>query len=77
MDVELHRLFGFAAFPGGFPLYRNGKLIGVSGDGLDQDDLIAASGIGAMNRNAGLRRSSPPAVHGPDAGPNFGDFPCT
>jgi hypothetical protein len=34
-------------FPGGFPLYRNGVLIGaigVSGDGVDQDDLISASG---------------------------------
>jgi uncharacterized protein GlcG (DUF336 family) len=34
-------------FPGGFPLYRNGVLvgaIGVSGDGVDQDDIIAASG---------------------------------
>jgi uncharacterized protein GlcG (DUF336 family) len=34
-------------FPGGFPLYRNGVLlgaIGVSGDGVDQDDIIAAAG---------------------------------
>ena len=38
---------GITIFPGGFPLYRNGNLIGaigVSGDGVDQDDLIAASG---------------------------------
>ena len=38
---------GVTIFPGGFPLYRNGALIGavgVSGDGVDQDDLIAASG---------------------------------
>jgi uncharacterized protein GlcG (DUF336 family) len=38
---------GITLFPGGFPLYRNGVLIGaigVSGDGIDQDDLIAASG---------------------------------
>ena len=38
---------GMTIFPGGFPLYRNGILIGaigVSGDGVDQDDLIAASG---------------------------------
>ena len=38
---------GITIFPGGFPLYRNGVLIGaigVSGDGIDQDDLIAASG---------------------------------
>jgi uncharacterized protein GlcG (DUF336 family) len=38
---------GITIFPGGFPLYRDGELIGaigVSGDGVDQDDLIAASG---------------------------------
>ncbi|MDB6057880.1 MAG: hypothetical protein JWO95_1724 [Verrucomicrobiales bacterium] len=38
---------GITIFPGGFPLYRNGVLIGaigVSGDGIDQDDLIAADG---------------------------------
>jgi len=37
---------GITVFPGGFPLYRNGVLIGavgVSGDGVDQDDLISAS----------------------------------
>ena len=38
---------GITIFPGGFPLYRNGVLIGaigISGDGVDQDDLIGASG---------------------------------
>jgi uncharacterized protein GlcG (DUF336 family) len=38
---------GITIFPGGFPLYRNGALIGaigVSGDGIDQDDLISATG---------------------------------
>jgi len=38
---------GITIFPGGFPLYRNGVIIGaigVSGDGVDQDDLISASG---------------------------------
>jgi uncharacterized protein GlcG (DUF336 family) len=37
---------GITIFPGGFPLYRNGVLIGavgVSGDGVDQDDLISAA----------------------------------
>ena len=37
---------GITVFPGGFPLYRNGVLIGavgVSGDGVDQDDIICAS----------------------------------
>jgi uncharacterized protein GlcG (DUF336 family) len=38
---------GMNIFPGGFPLYKNGKLvggIGVSGDGVDQDDIIAYFG---------------------------------
>ena len=38
---------GITIFPGGLPIYRNGQLIGaigVSGDGIDQDDLIAAWG---------------------------------
>ena len=38
---------GITIFPGGFPLYRNGVLIGaigVSGDGIDQDDIVSASG---------------------------------
>jgi uncharacterized protein GlcG (DUF336 family) len=38
---------GITIFPGGIPLYRNGVLIGaigVSGDGVDQDDIVAASG---------------------------------
>ena len=38
---------GMTIFPGGFPLYRGGVLIGaigISGDGVDQDDLIGASG---------------------------------
>lgn len=37
---------GLTLFPGAVPLYRNGILIGavsVSGDGVDQDDLIAAA----------------------------------
>jgi uncharacterized protein GlcG (DUF336 family) len=38
---------GITIFPGGFPLYRDGVLIGaigVSGDGIDQDDIIAVAG---------------------------------
>ncbi len=38
---------GLTIFPGGFPLYRNGQLIGaigISGDGVDQDDIVGVSG---------------------------------
>ncbi|MEQ1859751.1 MAG: heme-binding protein [Chthoniobacteraceae bacterium] len=38
---------GITIFPGGFPLYRDGYLvgaIGISGDGVDQDDIIGISG---------------------------------
>ena len=41
-------------FPGGFPIFRGNKLlggIGVSGDGVDQDDMIAFLGL----YNAGVR----------------------
>ena len=38
---------GITIFPGGVPLYKDGRLvgaIGISGDGVDQDDLIASAG---------------------------------
>lgn len=38
---------GITIFPGGVPLYKGGRLvgaIGISGDGVDQDDLIASAG---------------------------------
>jgi uncharacterized protein GlcG (DUF336 family) len=38
---------GMQIFPGSIPLYKNGVLvgaIGISGDGVDQDDIIAAAG---------------------------------
>jgi len=49
---------GITIFPGGFPLYRNGALIGaigVSGDGVDQDDLISASGASVFLAPAAIR----------------------
>lgn len=45
---------GLQIFPGGVPIMRNGQLvggIGVSGDGIDQDDMVAFLGL----HNAGLR----------------------
>jgi len=45
--INLNVPNGITIFPGGFPLYRSGVLIGaigISGDGIEQDDLIGASG---------------------------------
>ncbi len=45
--INLNVPNGITIFPGGFPLYRNGALIGaigVSGDGIEQDDIVGASG---------------------------------
>jgi uncharacterized protein GlcG (DUF336 family) len=39
---------GIQIFPGGVPIYRNGVLVGalgVSGDGIDQDDMISFLGV--------------------------------
>jgi len=38
---------GITIFPGGFPLYKDGVVVGalgISGDGVDQDDIIGISG---------------------------------
>jgi len=38
---------GVVFFPGSAPLYRNGQLVGglgVSGDGVEQDDYVTAGG---------------------------------
>ena len=54
-DVGENRLQnGIQIFPGSVPIYRNNELIGgigVSGDGIDQDDMISFLGL----HNAGLR----------------------
>lgn len=49
---------GFQIFPGSVPLYKGSTLvgaIGVSGDGVDQDDLIAAMGSVGFEAPAGIR----------------------
>ena len=45
---------GIQIFPGSVPVYRGNELvggIGVSGDGIDQDDMISFLGL----HNAGVR----------------------
>jgi uncharacterized protein GlcG (DUF336 family) len=49
---------GVQIFPGSVPLYKNGVLvgaIGISGDGVDQDDLIAAAGANGFSPAPGIR----------------------
>lgn len=49
---------GIIEFPGGLPLYKNGKLvggIGVSGDGVDQDEDVAEAGSCAFRAPTVLR----------------------
>jgi uncharacterized protein GlcG (DUF336 family) len=49
---------GTQIFPGSVPLFKNGKLvggIGISGDGVDQDDLIAAMGSTGFESPADIR----------------------
>lgn len=51
---------GLQIFPGGFPIYRGDRLvgaIGISGDGVDQDDMIGYLGVinGAARAGTNLR----------------------
>lgn len=49
---------GVVFFPGSVPLYRNGVLaggLGVSGDGVDQDDFVAAGGSAGFEAPAAIR----------------------
>jgi len=49
---------GIQIFPGSAPLYKNGVLvgaIGISGDGVDQDDLIAGAGSSGFAPPAAIR----------------------
>ena len=49
---------GVQIFPGSVPLYKNGVLvgaIGISGDGVDQDDLIGAGGANGFSPPEAIR----------------------
>ncbi len=53
---------GIQIFAGGVPIYRNGVLVGgvgVSGDGIDQDDMIAALGLYHGGKGNGLSNARP------------------
>jgi len=49
---------GIVFFPGSVPLYRNGVLVGglgISGDGVDQDDYVAAGGAAGFEAPTAIR----------------------
>jgi uncharacterized protein GlcG (DUF336 family) len=61
-DVRLGN--GLQIFPGSVPIYRGGTLIGavgVSGDGVDQDDMIAFLGLHNAGQSLGGALGNAPA----------------
>jgi uncharacterized protein GlcG (DUF336 family) len=56
---------GIQIFPGSVPIYRNGKLvgaIGISGDGIDQDDMIAFLGTHNGGAKVGTIGNAPKEI---------------
>ncbi len=56
---------GLQIFPGSVLIYRNGRLvggIGVSGDGIDQDDMISFLGLDKAGRQLGTIGNAPAAI---------------
>jgi uncharacterized protein GlcG (DUF336 family) len=56
---------GIQIFPGAVPIYRGNRLvgaIGVSGDGIDQDDMIAFLGANNGGKKAGSIGNAPKAM---------------
>ncbi|HEY3284344.1 MAG TPA: heme-binding protein [Armatimonadota bacterium] len=50
---------GIITFPGGVPLYKSGRLVGgvgVSGDGVDQDEHVAFGGAAGFEPPAGISK---------------------
>ena len=56
---------GTQIFPGSVPIYRGNQLvgaIGVSGDGVDQDDMIAFLAVHEAGLQSGSFGNAPPAI---------------
>ncbi|MFZ6773536.1 heme-binding protein [Undibacterium sp. SXout7W] len=56
---------GIQIFPGGFPIYRGNVFIGaigVSGDGVDQDDMIGFLGLARAGKTLNTGIANAPAV---------------
>ncbi len=65
---------GIQIFPGGVPIYRGNQLIGavgVSGDGIDQDDMISFLGLANAGRALGTGfGNAPQAIRADQLTPN-------
>lgn len=75
---------GLQIFPGGFPIYRNGVLvggIGISGDGVDQDDMTGFLGLYNAGQGLGTGIGEAPAairsstLYGNGAAPHYVNCP--
>lgn len=56
---------GMQIFPGSVPIYRGAQLVGglgVSGDGVDQDDLVAFMGLYRAAQTLGTVNEAPPGM---------------
>lgn len=56
---------GIQIFPGSVPIYRGSQLIGgigVSGDGVDQDDMIALLAVHQAGQRLGTVNNAPPSL---------------
>ena len=66
-DVRLGN--GLQIFPGSVPIYRGGVLVGgvgVSGDGVDQDDMVAILGLANASKALGGSIANAPAARRAD-----------
>lgn len=65
-DRSLPLANGLQIFPGGVPLYKNGVLvggIGVSGDGIEQDDFVAYAGSEGLRAFGAARTSDQAGIN--------------
>jgi hypothetical protein len=71
--TEINRLpNGIQIFPGSVPIYRGNQLvggIGVSGDGVDQDDMISFLGLHQAGVITGSVNNAPAAIRADNLAP--------
>jgi hypothetical protein len=71
--AELRAASGIQIFAGSVPIYRDATLvggIGVSGDGIDQDDMIAFLGLHNAAAALGTINNAPAAMRADTLTPN-------